>query len=107
MGSFMVVSIPTKMSVSESKRLMQELAEQGVRVSDVVVNQCIGKANDSEEASEKMKNYYERRKSGQERWIAELVDATEKVSNTQEYKANGNPDPIAVTSVPFFDVELV
>jgi len=105
--SFMVVSIPTKMSVSESKRLMQELAEQGVRVSDIVVNQCIGKANESDETSEKMRNYYERRKSGQERWIAELVDATEKVSNTEDYKKNGNPDPIAVTTVPFFDVELI
>jgi arsenite-transporting ATPase len=38
--SFVVVTIPTKSSVSESKRLMQELDAQGVAVTDVVVNQC-------------------------------------------------------------------
>jgi len=105
--SFMVVSIPTKMSVSESKRLMQELIEQGIRVSDVVVNQCVGSVDENGESSESIKNYYERRKSGQQRWIGELTDATEKVSSTDEYKNNGNPSPIAVTSLPFFDVELV
>jgi len=103
--SFMVVSIPTKMSVAESKRLMQELIENDVRVSDVVVNQCVESIDD---ASDGVKNYYERRKSGQQRWIEELTDATEKVSSTKEYKSNGNNDsPIAITSVPFFDVELV
>ena len=39
--SFVVVTIPTKLGVSESKRLMTELNSQGVSVTDVVVNQCV------------------------------------------------------------------
>jgi arsenite-transporting ATPase len=39
--SFVVVTIPTTLSVAESKRLMTELDSQGVAVTDVVVNQCI------------------------------------------------------------------
>ena len=39
--SFVVVTIPTKLGVSESKRLMTELKSQGVSVTDVVVNQCV------------------------------------------------------------------
>lgn len=38
---FVVVTIPTKLGVSESKRLMTELGSQGVSVTDVVVNQCV------------------------------------------------------------------
>ena len=40
--SFVVVTIPTKLGVSESKRLIKELGSQGVSVTDVVVNQCVG-----------------------------------------------------------------
>lgn len=40
--SFLVVTIPTKLSVAESKRLMSELDLQGVSVTDIVVNQCVG-----------------------------------------------------------------
>jgi arsenite-transporting ATPase len=39
--SFMVVTIPTKLGISESKRLMKELKSQGVSVTDVVLNQCV------------------------------------------------------------------
>ena len=39
--SFVVVTIPTKLGVSETKRLMSELTSQGVSVTDVVVNQCV------------------------------------------------------------------
>lgn len=39
--SFVVVTIPTKLGVSESKRLMTELGSQGISVTDVVVNQCV------------------------------------------------------------------
>ena len=39
--SFVVVTIPTKLGISESKRLMSELGSQGVSVTDVVVNQCV------------------------------------------------------------------
>jgi arsenite-transporting ATPase len=40
--SFVVVTIPTKLGVQESKRLMTELKSQGVGVTDIVLNQCIG-----------------------------------------------------------------
>ena len=39
--SFVVVTVPTKLSVAESKRLVTELTGQGVSVTDIVVNQCI------------------------------------------------------------------
>jgi arsenite-transporting ATPase len=104
--NFVVVSVPTKLSVLESKRLMDELTNQGISVTDVVLNQCVEGASGGE-TSEAMKNYYERRKAGQNRWIQELTEATNKVSTSTEYKENGGSGPIAVTTVPFFDVELV
>ena len=39
--SFVVVTIPTKLGVQESKRLMTELKSQGIGVTDIVLNQCI------------------------------------------------------------------
>ena len=113
--SFVVVTIPTKLGVAESKRLMGELKSQGVAVTDIVVNQCVGSLqmqgdnnDDSDDGgSSALASYYERRKSGQQRWISEIRKATEEVSSSSEYKGNGSPDPIAVTEVPFFDVELV
>jgi arsenite-transporting ATPase len=103
--SFVVVSIPTKMSVAESKRLVAELTNQGVPVTDIVVNQCV--AGRDGDTSERMTTYYERRKVGQQRWIKELTESAGKVSASKEFKENGNTGPIAVTTVPFFDVELV
>jgi len=104
--SFAVVTIPTKLGVAESKRLMRELDSQGVSVTDIVVNQCIGtmQGNDDNEA---LASYFERRKHGQERWIEELRKAADEVSASTEFKENGNTGPIALTEVPFFDVELV
>jgi arsenite-transporting ATPase len=114
---FVVVSIPTILSVRESQRLMNELTEQGVCVSDLVLNQCVGKVTNAdgslstEEASESMKRYYDRRVAGQQRWISELKDACADVSKSEEYKenagdSNDNSD-IVVKEVPFYDVELV
>lgn len=103
--SFVVVSVPTKMSVAESKRLVAELTSQGVAVTDIVINQCV--AGRDGDASEAMTNYYERRKVGQQRWIKELTESAAKISSSKEFRDNGNSGPIAVTSVPFFDVELV
>ena len=42
--SFAVVTIPTKMAVAESRRLMSELGDQNILVTDVIVNQCVGNA---------------------------------------------------------------
>ena len=39
--NFVVVTVPTKLGVAESKRLMTELVSQNVLVTDVVVNQCV------------------------------------------------------------------
>ncbi|KAG7359616.1 anion-transporting ATPase-like domain containing protein [Nitzschia inconspicua] len=101
--SFVVVTIPTKLSVSESKRLISELSSQGVSVTDVVVNQCVTDF-DSEEA---VNSYYQRRKAGQDVWVNNLKDAIDKVSASSEFRENGSDSPIALTKVPFFDVELV
>ena len=102
---FVVVSVPTKLSVNESKRLMKELDSQGVKVSNIVINQCVI-GDEGYESGEAMKNYYERRKAGQDRWIEKLKSATADVSASEEYKSNGAGE-IHVTEVPFFDVELV
>ena len=113
---FVVVTIPTKLGVAESKRLITELQSQDVSVSDIVVNQCVGNNIDSSTSTtaddttddEALKNYYNRRMSGQQKWVGKLTEAVAEVSASDEYKSNGASDaPIAVTTVPFFDVELV
>ena len=113
---FVVVSIPTVLSVRESQRLMIELDGQGVCVSDLVLNQCVGgrdaAENDGVEdaASDAMKRYYHRRVAGQQRWISELKDACADVSLSEEYQSNtggGGGSPLVVKEVPFYDVELV
>jgi arsenite-transporting ATPase len=40
--SFLVVTIPTKLAVAESKRLVTELTSQGIAVKNIVINQCVG-----------------------------------------------------------------
>lgn len=103
--SFVVVTIPTKLGVSESKRLISELGSQGISVTDVVVNQCV---DDFEgEPTEASEGYYERRKAGQGKWVGKLREAIGEVSDSPEYKDNGSDKPIALTEVPFFDAELV
>lgn len=58
-------------------------------------------------SSEAILQYYNRRKDGQQRWIEELETALDDVSRSQEFRNNGDPSPIALTTLPFFDVELV
>jgi arsenite/tail-anchored protein-transporting ATPase len=96
---FVVVSIPTALSVAESKRLVDELVRQNVHVSNLVVNQCIFPNNNV--------NYYRNRCKGQEKWMKTLQERIEAVSATPEYQRTGPKRPIAITKVPFFDVELV
>jgi arsenite-transporting ATPase len=102
---FLVVTVATQLGVAESKRLVTELTSQGVSVTDVVVNQCVGGVD--LEDTEALNAYYDRRKSGQDRWIQNLAETIQDVSNSEAFKSNGSPDPIALTKVPFFDVELV
>ena len=108
---FVVVTIPTILSVRESQRLMKELGEQSVCVSDLVINQCIYGGN-GEEFSESMKMYYDRRVLGQQRWIHELKEACADVSKSEEYKNNvgegdGTANDVVVKEVPYYDVEMV
>jgi len=102
--NFLIVTIPTKLGVAESKRLLTELRSQNVQVSDIVVNQCIGGMN---AGTEGMANYYERRKAGQQKCLASLKHSAAEVSSSEEFIKNGNTGPIAITETPFFDVELV
>ena len=60
-----------------------------------------------ESTSDALTQYYQRRKAGQTRWISEMKDAISSVSKSEEFQTNGSPIPIALTEVPFFDVELV
>lgn len=106
--NFLVVTIPTILSIAESKRLMIELDSQGVAVTDVVINQCVGdEEGGTDESSVALKKYYNRRRSGQQKWIGKLREAIDEVSASEQFKKNGNTGPIALTQVPFFDVELV
>jgi arsenite-transporting ATPase len=120
---FVVVTIPTILSVRESQRLMVELKEQAICVSDLVVNQCIGGGGGGgggggDGVSDAMKRYYNRRVSGQQRWISELEEACMDVSMSEEYQSNSGQSEgedkssnrrtgISVTQVPFYDMELV
>ncbi|KAL3806569.1 hypothetical protein ACHAXA_008698 [Cyclostephanos tholiformis] len=133
---FVVVTIPTILSVRESARLIDELTSQGMCVSDVVVNQCVGGWGggsggegfdlDGDDNSgggggavdrtivvnDAMRRYYDRRVSGQRRWISELSEACREVSSSEEYRGNsivgdGDCADIVVTEVPFYDIDLV
>ena len=108
---FCIVSVPTQLSVAESKRLLTELTSQQVTVTDLIVNQCLAvndnDDDDDDDQAERRKQYYTRRQQGQQRWIDELEKTSEKVSSTPEYQNNGSPGNISITKVPFFDVELV
>lgn len=116
---FVVVTVPTILSVAETKRLVTELARQSVAVTDIVVNQCVtvvgadnnhddnnNNNNQNEEDTTVMRNYFHGRLVGQQKWMSQLTEAVEKVSRSVEYQQNGGSS-IALTQVPFFDVELV
>ena len=113
---FVVVTVPTVLGVAETKRLVSELNAQAVSVTDIVVNQCVVAADSTNDNSNDdiiiatdsaLHNYYQRRISGQQKWIGKLTEMVKSVSDSPEFKSNGSPDPIAITQVPFFDVELV
>jgi len=103
--SFVVVTVPTKLGVAESQRLVQDLGKEGVRVTDLVVNQCVGGLDTSN--TEALQSYYDRRRKGQTKWIDRLTQAVQEVSASEEYQSNGSPTSIHINKVPFFDVELV
>lgn len=102
---FVVVTVPTQLGVAESQRLVRDLGQQGVRVTDIVINQCVGGIDTGD--SESLQKYYERRQQGQAKWVGRLTEAVEQVSESEEYQSNGPATTIHVSKVPFFDVELV
>jgi arsenite-transporting ATPase len=130
---FVIVTVPTRLGVAESSRLLKDLVSQGVSVTDVVVNQCVvgttGLASSSSSSSpngndegenERLIAYYHRRKVAQDKWIDKLRSAIDDVSASPEYRNNVGgkygpvssasqtpPGSIQLTTVPFFDVELV
>jgi arsenite-transporting ATPase len=81
--NFVVVTVPTKLGVAESKRLIAELSTQGVKVTDIVVNQFIGDL--SMQDSTALQAYYDRRQSGQNRWIQNLKDTLGEVSSSEAF----------------------
>jgi arsenite-transporting ATPase len=113
--SFVVVTVPTKLAVEESKRLVHELqVEQGIAVNHIVVNQCVGDivsasndADDPSSSSVALAAYYERRRDNQSKWIEKLSNVAADISASEEYRNNGDPSPITITQIPFYDVELV
>jgi arsenite-transporting ATPase len=106
--SFMIVTIPTKLAMEESKRLWTELKSEKIAVNHIVVNQCVEGSQGSTTA-EALGNYYRRRVTGQQKWIGKLQDLAADVSASVEYQENtgGGTNTIAITELPFFDVELV
>jgi arsenite-transporting ATPase len=107
--SFMIVTVPTKLAVEESKRLLTELTKEGIAVNHIVVNQCVEGESGTSGTSEAMANYYSRRVAGQQKWISKLKQASDEVSASEDYRSNGDDGeaPICVSELPFFDVELV
>jgi len=103
--NFLVVTVPTMLAVKESQRLVSELKLKGIEVPAIVVNQCVGTENDN--SREAILQYYNRRKDGQQRWIQELKRILDDVSRSHEFRSNGDPSPIALSTLSFFDVELV
>jgi len=104
--NFLVVTIPTKLAVAESKRLVADLTSQGIAVNDIVINQCVTALSGNDQDDGLLK-YYERRRENQSQWVDKLKSAAADVSGTEEYRSNGSPSPISVSEFPFFDVELV
>jgi arsenite-transporting ATPase len=102
---FVVVTIPTVLGVAETKRLVQSLESQNVRVSDIVINQCVNTMDENSEQNGD--TYYQHRQQGQQKWIDEITQAAARVSASSEYQANGENGDIVITKVPFWDVELV
>lgn len=60
-----------------------------------------------DDTSEALAKYYERRRTGQTKWIGKLQEAADDVSASEEFKNNGSSAPIVVTELPLFDIELV
>jgi len=84
-SEFVIVSIPTALSLTESERLQAALEVEGVAVRRAVLNRLIG--------PDKQQAFIDRLARGQSECLAELNEL-------------GRRSDVTVTPVPFFDVEV-
>lgn len=102
MTQFVVVTIPTVLAVTESKRLISDLQSQGISVSAIVCNQIV-----AEDAGLK---YIETRRRGQQQCINSLINTVQSLdkiaADTAVNTGSPAPPPIEITQVNYVDTEV-
>ena len=84
-SEFVIVSIPTYLSLTEAERLLLALQEQRIRVRRGVLNRIIG--------AEQSGTYLAQMSKGQQACLAELRSLSDRAA-------------VSLTEVPYFDAEL-
>ena len=84
---FVVVTIPTALAVAESKRLVQSLQKESIKVSSILCNQII--------TDDLGPSYVETRSRAQRRCIDYMAT-----------KTSSGDSVVAVTEVPYIDTEV-
>ena len=82
---FCIVSIPTGLAIAESERLLLALRDEGIAVNNCVLNRLV-----TDDAAD---GYLGRLAKGQQGCVAELEELAQRCD-------------VAVTPVPYFDVEV-
>ena len=88
--NFVVVTIPTQLAVSESKRLVNNLNSEGIEVGSIICNQIIAEEADNQ--------YLNNRVKTQEDAILMLKSKT----SSDTYNNN-----VEITQVPYCDTEVI
>ncbi|RYH24763.1 hypothetical protein EON65_16310 [archaeon] len=91
---FVIVTIPTKLAVLESERLLTSLSKENIHVSTVICNQVL-----SQTADEK---YLEMRMHGQQQSLNALRSFL-----TNRVQQSKHLTPIELTEVPYVDTEVI
>ena len=89
---FVIVTIPTTLAVTESKRLVAELKSEDVKVSSIICNQVLNE--------ELASSYLQTRRNGQEKCIKDINTASSIASKL------AGTNPIEITEVPQVDTEV-
>lgn len=89
---FVVVTIPTTLAVTESKRLVSELQLENIKVSTIICNQVLNE--------DLAISYLQTRRNGQEKCIKDINAASSIASKL------AGTSPIEVTEVPQVDTEV-
>jgi len=92
---FVVVSIATALAAAESERLVKGLKKRGVACENIIINRLLTDA----QATDK---FLQRVVKAQD---ASLKDIN-RISTEVPLNAKGDPPPVRVQEVPFFDTEL-